>query len=133
MNRAPTGPTGQDVADITAKVGGLIRDSSIGVTVTLTTPSAGSFDAASGTYTRTTTVDSALKVYMGPLSAFEVEASAAYQTGDQRVLVMADDVTIAPSVFSWVTSGSEKYSTVTVALDPLGAYYELVVRRKEQK
>lgn len=131
MNRRETGPLGLDVIDIGARVRGLVTDPSIAMSLTLTTPTAEALDAASGVLTRTS-VDNPVEGYMAPLTLREVEQSGVYQVGDQRVYVMAADLTIEPTTASWVTQDSDTYAVLTVERDPLGIFREVVVRRMEQ-
>ena len=131
MNRAELGLTGADKADIRAKVRGLLTDPDMGSWLTVVTPTAATLATASGTLTRTTT-ENEVRGYMGPLTTREIEASSAYQEGDQRVCVMANDLTVEPTAYSWVEVGGEKYAVVHHERDPLGVYRELVVRRVVQ-
>lgn len=129
MNLVGSGTLGRAViSSLTAEVRGLITDSDTTTAVVLFTPGSSTMDPASGLITEEGDSD-AVSGYLSPLTLRQVEQSAgAYQVGDVRLLVMAADLTRAPTVDSVFRAGSTRYSILTVVRDPLGVFYELIGR-----
>ena len=117
-------------AQITQDVTDLIQDGDIpAVTAVILTPSVGqNLNTATGVTGGGGDQDS-VTGFLGEVSLREVMSNPAYQTGDQKLVVLATDLTVAPATATAFRVGAVRYDVIDVGRDALGIAYHLIGRR----
>ncbi len=129
MNQVSPGllqPVGLEA--LRARLVSVVKDPTTATAVSISTPTAFTADRAAGTWTTTDTTDNTTGLLRG-LTAAEVASSAGlYSVDDQRLRVMAADVTIPPTTDTRFTAGSVSYAVVRAELGTLGLQWVLIGR-----
>lgn len=129
MNHPATGTLdSRQLATLTADLTGLVEDSDTAASVTIWTPRGGSMDPVTGAHVSDAESDDTTG-WTGPLTLREIaESGGVYQRGDQRLVIMAESLTLTPSTASRFRVGSTTFAVVTAERDPLGLSWQLVGR-----
>lgn len=129
MNNVAAGsPSSVQTARMTADVRDLVRDPQISVSAVVSTSSSSGVDPASGSVVAVDTQDT-VTAYLSDVDFREAAADPRVQVGDRMLTVLASDLSVVPTTSSAVRVGSVRHAVVRVQADPLGIYYDLVLRR----
>lgn len=115
-------------AALTADLVSLVSDPDVSVSVTIKTPTGGTFDPASG-IAAPVTVDDTVTCYASPLTSREVDDSGLYQEGDHRLLIDVTLLNTAPTGATEVTIDGALWRAISVDRDSLLAVYHIVIRK----
>lgn len=111
-----------------ADVRDLLHDADQSVTAIVATPTSSDTDPASG-HVVAAEVQDTVTGYLSDLAFREAAADPRVQVGDRVLSVLAADLTTTPTIATTVRVGDVRHAVVRMSSDPLGIYYDLVLRR----
>ena len=116
------------LASVKADLASVLHDPTVGVSVTVSTPTGTTVTRGSGAWSTTDTSNTITALLLA-LTAREVELSnGAYRASDRRLRVLKSDLSTTPTTDTRFTSGGVTYAVIALELDPLELHYNLIGR-----
>lgn len=133
MNHVGAGTlTAAEVDHLATCLGSIVRDLDTSATLTVSTAlGTGIMDPVTGLFSASETQDIPVG-WTAPLTLREIaQGGSMLQTGDRRFILMAADLTTAPTSDppTRITHNSITYRAIKVEQDPLGQTWHVIARR----